>query len=335
MKFPNLAAFQTHLKKSAPAHFSRLFSVAVEDAFERDYYCKKIFHFLHHYDIELKWEKGGREALMQMSLFADKRLVVIDNVDKMNKGEIDLISQALTRVEEGLYVILAGESIPTKLYDRLKGEMVCLDLEGEKPWDHKKRLVEELIHIARGLGKILDFEGANALVELCGLDFAALKNEVEKIASFVGKEQRINLDDIHKLGSIQKEQNLWSIAEDTAWKGKGEIPILKDLSAWLGIVGQIRYQLYIGVELCDQLAKGQALHVKNLRPNQIETFARQANRLGIQYFIDRLKDLFDLELLAKSTHANPSVLWDLLVIKFSHGIAFITESTRGRSGSKV
>lgn len=335
MKFTTVSALQNHLKKSAPHQLASIFAIALLDRFERQYYSKKIFQFLSHYEPGLKWENGELASLAQMSLFAEKRFVVIDDMDKLGKSEIDSLCRQLARVEVGLRVILTGEKIPAKLYDTLKSEMVCLDLSEEKPWDRKKRVCEELIVIAKGQQKILDFEGGNALIELCGLDLAALKSEVEKMGAYVGKEPRITLADIGRLGSHQKEQNFWAIAEDTAWRGDAVIPILKDLSAWLGIVGQIRYQLYIGVELCDQMAKGEALQVKNLRPNQIEAFASHAAKLGMQYFIDRLKDLFELELLAKSSHANPSVLWDLIMIKFSHGVTSITESIRGRSRSQV
>lgn len=324
MKFTSLTAFQTHLKKSAPDHFSRIYAIFLEDEFERGYHSKKIFHFMQHYLPELKWE-SNLDALDQMSLFAESRLIGIELSEEMDEEDL---AKKLMHLEPKTRILLSGDKLRANLYEALKGEIVCLDLSAEKPWEKKKRILEELIKMAKGLQKNLNVDGANALIEQCGLDFAALKNELEKIASFVGKAGEISLSDIHKLCAFQKEQNFWTIAEDTVWKGDAEVPIFKDLSAWLGLVGQIRYQLYIGIEICDQMAKGEAIHIKNVRPNQIEWMAPKARALGVGYFIDRLKALFELELLAKSHTVNPSVLWDLLVVKFTHGAAFVTESPR-------
>jgi len=308
------------LKQSAPDHFSQMYALILSDDYERGYYSKKLFQLFSHFEPQLKYEnfkKEGAISLSQGSLFAESRLIVIDQIDKMKKSELEQLSSELLNLDSQVKVILTGSVLPEAIYSKAKRDLVCLDLKFEKPWDRKTRIIQELIKIARQMQKTLDSEGANFLIEQCGLDFAALKNEIEKICCYIGNETLITLSHIRKLGSYSKEQNFWTIAEEFVWKRNSQTPSFKDLSAFLGIVGQIRYHLYVGIEICDKLAKGEAVNVKNLRPKQVEKFTTQARKLGSPYFIHKLRTLFELELMAKTHSINPSVLWDLLVVKSS------------------
>ena len=80
----------------------------------------------------------------------------------------------------------------------------------------------------------------------------------------------------------------------------------------------------MGLEISQQVAAGQILEYKNLRPNQIEKYLSICREMGVSYFTEKLKILFEIELSAKSHMTNPTVLWELLVIKFSHDYTFAT-----------
>lgn len=312
MKFKNLASFHKHLKESAPDNFSEMYALIMSDAYERTYYAKKMYALFSHFRPGLKIEWCSQ---VESSLFAEERLVVTDEIK-------------VVHLDPKTRVIMLGSSIPQEVYETLKKEMVCLDLSDEKPWDRKTRYLEEMIKMAKGEGKRLDAETANFLLERMGMDFPALHNEVAKLCCYVGDGAVITSEHVKAISGKTKEATTWQIAESLVWQGHAEAEF-KDLSELLALFSQIRFHLYAGVELSGQAAAGVTLSYKNLRKKELDRYGAFCQKVGVSYFLERLMTLFEMELMAKNYGADPAVLWDLLVIRFSsYDVASTSQFTK-------
>jgi hypothetical protein len=310
MKLKSVAAFEKQLREAAPLHFSHIYLILVSDPFERKFYVNKLYQFLLHYNPKLAF-KNGEEGL-ELTLFSEERAVHLE----VEKG-------VKTPPQDG-FLIYSGEKCSSVFYEAIEKDVVCLDLSQEKPWEKKERLIEELQKIARQGQKTISLQVANRLVEQIGNDFATLKNEIEKLVLFASDKKTIEEKDIEEVTKTEKEVTSWQIAEALVWKNK-ELPKqeFKDLSDVLALIALVRHHIYLGIQIC----KGGDM--PNLRKNQMEIYLPFCQKVGPQYFVERLLFLFDWEVKAKSSSFDPTLLWDLLVIHYD--TLFTTEFTTSRS----
>ncbi len=297
MKLKTVAAFEKQLREAAPDHFAKIYLILVSDPYERRFYVNKLFGFIAHYRPGTVFETG--EEALEMSLFSQKKVVHLE------------VERGLKSLPEDIIVIFSGEKCSSAFYQEIENEVVCLDLTGEKPWEKKERLVEEVQKVARQSHKTLTLHVANQLIELIGNDFASLKNEVDKLVLFVGDRKSIEDSDLGKITLSPKEVTAWQIAESMVWKYKGvKRQAMKDLSEILALIALLRHHIYLGIQIC----RGES--PSNLRKNQLEVYLPFCQRMGVHYFIERLLFLFEWELKAKTNSFDPEILWDLLVIHY-------------------
>ncbi len=297
MKLKTVSAFEKQLKESAPEKLSRIYMVLVADAYERKFYVNKLFRFLSHYKPNLSFQSGA-DAL-EMGLFSEERVVHLE------------VENGQKVIPDDVIAIFSGEKCPNPFYAAIENEVICLDLTGEKPWDKKERLVEELQKMARQNQKTISASLANQLVDVVGNDLAALKNEVDKLALFAGDRKVIEEDDIEKVTKTEKEVTAWAIAEALVWKVKGvKRQEFKDLSEVLALIALLRHHIYLGIQIC------RGGDMPSLRKNQMDVYIPFCKKVGPNYFFERLAFLFEWEVKAKSSSFDLALLWDLLVIHY-------------------
>jgi hypothetical protein len=324
MKYSNLAAFQRHLKESSPNHFSKIYAVVIGDTYERRFYAGKMVKLFRHFKPQMKEEWCSLAGGLEGSLFDEERILLISLPEKGKKDSLQALAKTLKSVSEKDKVVVIGESLPLEFYEILKGEMVVLDLSGEKPWEKEKRYKEELIKEAKMQGKRLDVQSVNLLVDRTGVDFAVLLSELNKLITFVGNGLEILPQHVEAMTPITREQNFWNIAEGLVFEQGGKTAKVDfyDLSEFLAFLGQVRFYLYGGLEIYQQISLKQQLKFRNMRPQQIEKYEFLCKEKGDAYFVGKLKAVFEIEVLAKSYGTNLSVLWEMLLIKFSHDASF-------------
>jgi len=324
MKFQNISAFQKHLVSSAPDHFLPIYGFIIKDSYERRYMIEKTYRFLKHYFPQLEMEILQEGEWIESSLFANQRLIVIDGMEKWKGEELKKLIAEIAVVGPKTWICLSGESIPLALYEAVEKNLVCLDLSQEKPWDRKKRLLEEGMQIGMKMGKKISIPVMEEILLRVGEDLGALKNEVEKLSLYQMNKQEIRLEDVFLLTKKRMGENSWRIAEGVVLGENVEDPDCKDLSDLFALFGQIRFFLYIGLELAEQMEKGLPLTHANIKKGQMEKWAPFVAKVGSKFFSKALCDLFEKEVEAKTFFVNPSVLWDRIVIQFSHDAALIT-----------
>jgi DNA polymerase III delta subunit len=294
---------------------------------------EKTYRFLKHYFPQLEMEVVKEGESIETSLFSNERLILIDGVEKWKGEELKKLIQEVMLASPKTRFALGGESVPSSLYVAVEQNLVCLDLSGEKPWDRKKRLLEEGMQIGLKMGKRISIPVMEEIVLRVGEDLGSIKNEVEKLALYQIKKQEITLEEVALLTKERLAESSWRIAEGVVLGEAVEDPECRDLSDLFGLFGQIRFFLYIGLELAEQMEKGVPLIHTSLKKGQIEKWASFVARVGSSYFTKAICTLFEREVEAKTFFVNPSVLWDRIVIQFSHDITLITQSSRSHARS--
>jgi DNA polymerase-3 subunit delta len=332
MRYQNLAAFDKHLSEAFPNHISPIYGVVVSCDYDRRKMVKKIGSCLLRKKTESQWicfEAGVDSAatvieqLNTRSLFGGFSVIFFDGIERLKKDEMDELSTYLTNPSHTSFLIL-GSATPKnlgELYQKGKKEMVVLDLSDEKPWERQRRLQEWLSEEAKKVGKTLSSDATSYLFEHIGLDLPALHQEVAKLLCYVGDRMTIQKQDAAAICTVKAELTSWQLADGVVW-GKEGIPAEKkaDLAFILPFIGQLRYQLQVGLQIAELLTKNAtsqeiSRRFAQLRPQALEKQLAIARQKKPEYFQKGLLALFDFEFSAKSSSIDLGILFDRFLAK--------------------
>lgn len=315
MKYQNLKSFQKHLSSAAPHHLCRVYLIAIADDFERTKALDQILAYLVNPPTRFSGAdcspRDVLDALQSLTLLGGEPIVVVDEVEKMAKKELQRLCDHLN-FSSGYALFGARSKTPFAALAEKEG--VVLDLLEEKPWDKEKRLAEQLADRAKNAGKRLGADGAQLLFERLGVDPALLESEIDKLICYVGDRSAITREDILELSPASRTSTLWQMAEEIVWEG-GELPSL-DAASFHGLIPALRSQLHLGLSLATLIeetcpADQWSRFLPKLWPKTLEKRSSQAARLGSPYFCKGLDKLFEIELLSRTHSTQYRALLDL------------------------
>ncbi len=263
--------------------------------------------------------------LNSRSLFGSARIVVCDGLEKLKKSGWEPLLAYAESPSTFSHLILGSSSAKntTDLYQKGKKELVVLDLSEEKPWDRKTRFQRYIIEYTLKEGKTLSLDAALHLLDHIGLDLPSLEQELTKLICYVGERKAIALSDVEQICATEKTVSTWQLSEMIVWEAKAVSPPLAiDLSWLLPFLGQLRYQLQIGLQLAvmidtHMLLGDMAKQLPQLRGALFDKRMAVAKQRGQEYFRSGLQSLFEIEVLAKNSGGTAVLLFDLLTAKLA------------------
>lgn len=335
VKFQNSIAFEKHLKEASGHPLSAVFMILGLPEFERKKIIEKIETILKEKKpslekVMLDASNTSVETLLQHlrspSLFSKDSLYVLEGVEKIPSASIDPLGEYLAAPFLGNTLILSGNTLKNQaaLYNVGKKEMLVLDLSEEKPWERRDRLQRWLVLEAAKEGKTLKAEAAAHLFTQVGLDYARLQQELIKLLCFTYERKSVEKEDVEKLISSQAPLNNWQLSENLVWQEDVEIAsTLIDPSFVLGLIGQIRYHLELGIQIAYYLKEGLTPHeiagrFPTFKKASFERALPVVKKRKEHFFKEALKALFDLELACKSTGLAAPLLFEHFLVKLSY-----------------
>ncbi|MBS0650448.1 MAG: hypothetical protein JSR93_04740 [Verrucomicrobia bacterium] len=335
MKFQSWPAFGKHLNESAPNHLSPIYLIIAPCSYERKKICDMIMAALHKKDPSLAPQHCDAAAaslnevvdqLNSRSLFGSAPVIICDGLEKLKKSGWEPLLSYAENPSTFSYLILGSSSAKNTadLYQKGKKDLVVLDLSDEKTWDRKARFQRYLIEYALKEGKTLSPDAAQHLLDHIGLDLPSLEQELVKLICYVGDRKAIALNDVEQVCAVEKTVSTWQLSEMIVWEAKPAAPPPNiDLSWLLPFLGQLRYQLQIGLQLAvmndtHMLPGDMAKQLPQLRGALLDKRLAVAKQKGQRYFRTGLQSLFEVEILAKNSGGSANLLFDLLTAKLAH-----------------
>jgi len=338
VKYSNLRAFEKHLESASPSHFSELYLILIKDAFERksaaDRLIKSLLEGSRNPELALRVFDGERlsvedvcEELNSFSFFAEKRIVAIHGIDKLPKTALAKLEESFSQLNRSICLVLSGASMAanTRFYKKAEQAGVLLEIAEEKPWEKEKSAVEWVLTKVNALGKKIHPAIAQALIKQVGTDYALLHQEIEKINCYIGERNEIALQDINAVSVHVNSENAWQLGEaifqrDVQAGLRISKALLSEGQSFLTLLRQVRTQLQTDFQVCAVLSQGGgAEQVTQLFPYMkgfiLERHMRMAQSYGLERFKKGLQKVDEIELLAKSSGADPELLAEMLIVK--------------------
>lgn len=334
LKYQNLFAFEKHLEQAAKVHLSRAFLIVSSCPYERKKIVEKIASAIRSKEGEVHPHKADAaqgsieeriDGLNTTSLLEGKQVLYLDNIDKLKKPGLALLAEYVEHPSPFAYLLLGASSSKSlsDLYAKGKKELISCDLSEEKPWDRKDRLKRSLVDFAANAGKRLNGDAVEHLLEVVGLNLPGLEQEVEKLITYAGERRELTLQDVHALCAAQKSSTFWQLAEAIVWReGWPKIEEGFDLSGLLPLMAQVRTQLQHGLSLTILLEKrtpsGEIAHYfPSVKPAALDKMLLACKSRQSSFFKRALDLLFDVELMAKNSSFDPTLILDLFQTKIA------------------
>jgi len=335
LKFQSVSAFEKHLNESASLHLSLIYMLITPCSYERELLEEKVVRAFKMKDPKVHGVAWAAQALSMdafleelntRQLFEAEKCLILKDVEKLKKREIEQLAHYLERPAPFSRLILSGASTKglSELYHSGKKEMVLLDLSDEKPWDRQKRLRIWLNNEAIREGKPFTVEASTRLFEQIGTDMPMLQRELEKLICYVGDRPQIDLRDVEAVCATPQLETLWQQAEALVFGGGTVVrSSTADVSWLLMLLSATRSQLQNGLMIASLQEKGYSVHetahhLPQLRLSALEKCFPVVLRRKRGYFEKALQLHFETELLAKNSSFAPSVLFDMFHLKLLH-----------------
>jgi DNA polymerase-3 subunit delta len=152
------------------------------------------------------------DELLTISMWGDKRLVLVDDADDfVTKQRVPLEKALQKPPKKSLLMLVVNKwQKTTRLYKLV--EKIGLNLSCEPLKDAE--IPRWLIETAREqFEKDLDRPAASLMLELAGSGLGLLEQELSKLASYVGDRQRITTEDVTKLVGGWRAETTWALVD--------------------------------------------------------------------------------------------------------------------------
>lgn len=318
MKYTQLTSYKKHLQNADPDHFASCYGVILANDFERKTLIQGTLKYMKA-DLSrvsfLSREEDGflkiEKELFSQDLFSSNLMpIVIDHGEKVSQEEFQ-------RMLKSGRLILLGFSKATPLLRSIENEGIILDLLSEKPWDRQKRWVEQL-RLKSSIWKrsIPDFI-LERIVFLAYDDFSTAVQELEKLLCYTAKKRTITLQDLEEVCQKGREVQVKEFVENQIWgfpikNVKEPLVTSEYFFHWLYV---IKEEMRLGLKIKELTLVDPNIQLTSyfpkVWPRTLEKKKQAVLQKEKEFFLHGLRDLFEIEMMAKDPSPNYLALMDL------------------------
>lgn len=258
------------------------------------------------------------DLLMGMTLFSQKRLVIIKDLSK-NKSIWERLPDWLGKISDDIHLVLVDEKLDkrTSAYKALNSVATVKEYRN---WTERDAQEAELwvLERSRLSGVALDKKMAQHLIERVGLDQWLLSQAIDKL-SFVDEVNQSVINDVIEPST---QQNVFQLFELTL---NGDVRAIKQMIDNLQLT-QDPYQLFglISSQAMQLLAvmnsspDDNAARDFGIHPFVASKLKKSAKALSRHQALDLVKTLADTDADIKTSKAEPWILIEKALLKIAH-----------------
>lgn len=253
-----------------------------------------------------------------------KKSVVVHGVDQLTEEGREALRRYLERPSPWISLYLTAEALtPQSKIAKLveKGGKV-LRFKEEKPWEKEKRLADWLVQEAQREGIRLTLQTATRLVQ--GIDAQMLRTELDKLICFVGERKEITPEDISLISTPAPHETLWQLGDalfacETAKALTIGKILLNEGMAIFPLLANVRSQCTTGVGILEAAQQGEvAQKYPYLKGQLLDKKLKVLKKYGRERLQRAMLLIFETEVKAKNSAADPSLLLEILIVKLTH-----------------
>ena len=277
-------------------------------------------------------DSGWDEVLQRaqtMPMLAQRQVIIVEGVESLEKiGEKtrDEIVEALGKYFESpapfsVLLFEASSMDKRQKYSKLLAEhalLVELTIGGESA-------AALAAQMAKDCGAEIERDAAALLAEILNGEPSRMRIEIEKLATYVGKGQRITSAEVEELVVAARKNTVWQLADMLAGRRRDSAlafldNLLREGEEPIGLVGGITWMYRKLIEARDLPAGTsgfQAARALGMNPAAAETAVRQAHRIPKKDLLAGLVALAEADSQLKSSNPDPRALMEFLIVQLA------------------
>ena len=277
-------------------------------------------------------DSGWDEVLQRaqtMPMLAQRQVIIVEGVESLEKlGEKtrDEVVEALAKYFESpapfsVLLFEASSMDKRQRYSKLLAEhalLVELTIGGESA-------AALAAQMAKDCGAEIDRDAAALLAEILNSEPSRMRIEIEKLATYVGKGQRITSAEVEELVVAARKNTVWQLADMLAGRRRDSAlafldNLLREGEEPIGLVGGITWMYRKLIEARDLPAGTsgfQAARALGMNPAAAETAVRQAHRIPKKDLLAGLVALAEADSQLKSSNPDPRALMEFLIVQLA------------------
>jgi DNA polymerase-3 subunit delta len=315
MKFDNFEAFEKHIASATPDHLSPLYLLMSKDPFE-------IRQGLKAFPNSAKSCPANEiiNDVNTLSLFGDKRTVLLQDADKLTKPLQEQLKQYFTNPNPAITLVLAAKLIAknTNFYKEIEKHGVIFEPKVLKAWEVQGELERFVLKKVAALGKKIEPATVAFFVSNATPDKTNLELEIEKLVCYIGDREIISVKDIETLCALVNQDTAWQLGEAIFQRNapvalKISKALIKDETPFLALIRQIRSQLQTDYQILHLDPSEIQRRFPYLRGNMLQKHQQNARQYGAERFKKGLLKLDSIEFAFKNGSNHPEQLLDILI----------------------
>lgn len=202
------------------------------------------------------------EELLSRSLFrSGEKVVVIKSANELDDKALECLLRFAKRPTENTFVILHAEE-KGGLAKRFAAYADVVEFPEVKPWDKAAKLADWVMKYLQREKITISGQVVQEIVKLCPADRFLIRQELDKLISYIGERKEIRMQDVAAISSFEKEHTLWELTDAFMASDKGLATRLLhkllafDVSSFV-IVRQLRHVCLQALELCSLQQDGE------------------------------------------------------------------------------
>lgn len=277
-------------------------------------------------------DTGWDEVLQRaqtMPMLAKRQVIIVDGVESLEKaGEKtrDEVVDALEKYFESpapftVLLLEAAAMDKRQKYYKLLAEhalIVELTIGGESA-------AALAMQMAKDCGAEIDRDAAVLLAEILNSEPSRIRIEIEKLATYVQKGERITPRVVEELVLAARKNTIWQLADMLATRQRAPAlafldNLLREGEQPVGLIGGIAWRYRKLIEARDLPAGTsgfQAARTLQMNPTAAETAVREAHRIPRKNLLAGLVALAEADSQLKSSAPDPRALMEFLIVQLT------------------
>jgi DNA polymerase-3 subunit delta len=248
------------------------------------------------------------ESAQTLPMFAEKRVVLVKKSAALPASALEILSGYVQDPSPSTCLIFQGEKIDQR-------KKFFLDLKKNGNLVEYKRLYENQLgafirNETAVYGKRIEPPAVEMLVHLVGNNLQELATQIEKVATFVGENGAIKVDDVRRVASDTKVDTVFDLANALGEKNTGKAlrklhTILRDGEAPLMLLAMLTRhfrQLRLVRELLEKkMSSPEISKATGINPYFINGVIEQAKNYRLTDFKPVFEKLYSTDLALKTS----------------------------------
>jgi DNA polymerase III subunit delta len=277
-------------------------------------------------------DTGWDEVLQRaqtMPMLAKRQVIIVDGVESLEKaGEKtrDEVVGALEKYFESpapftVLLLEAAAMDKRQKYYKLLAEhalIVELTIGGESA-------AALAMQMAKDCGAEIDRDAAALLAEILNSEPSRIRIEIEKLATYVQKGERITPRVVEELVLAARKNTIWQLADMLATRQRAPAlafldNLLREGEQPVGLIGGIAWRYRKLIEARDLPAGTsgfQAARTLQMNPVAAEMAVREAHRIPKKNLLAGLVALAEADSRLKSSAPDPRALMEFLIVQLT------------------